>query len=424
MKLCENLQRLRRQAGMSQEALAEKLGVSRQAVSKWESGAAVPELEKLADLADIFSIRLDELLGLSASDAAADQARNAGQSAAAGYDQAAFQDQLRSIAAASNAQMAAHYRRLTAAVGVTAAALFLVFFLAVSVRLSRWQQDYQSELSRLHGIVSTLQSQLYTLQEPQDEPSGFFLSSDCVITQFSPTAQTATLRLSATPREFSNDPSSLPRFILRADGWSQSVDAVYDASAHTCTAQADVPLTSRLEISFVFTTEAGTERIEPVDTLRGLYRLSQFEIVPTYDGSYSRFNLENALSFRVTPRAEIFWYASEAFEGEPLKPVSGRAELSCNGEVLASTDLTFTVTVPGSGIEESGDTASAQAAPIGLDATQYLAQGELIERKCAYAPGDRLTVSMFITDNYGQEYEQALIDLVINEDGEPVTPEN
>ena len=64
MNLCENLQRLRRQAGLSQEALAEKLGVSRQAVSKWESGAAVPELDKLTELAHIFHIRLDELLGL------------------------------------------------------------------------------------------------------------------------------------------------------------------------------------------------------------------------------------------------------------------------------------------------------------------------------------------------------------------------
>lgn len=41
MNLCENLQRLRRQAGLSQEALAEKLGVSRQAVSKWESGVSL-----------------------------------------------------------------------------------------------------------------------------------------------------------------------------------------------------------------------------------------------------------------------------------------------------------------------------------------------------------------------------------------------
>ena len=46
MKLCEKLYELRRAAGLSQEELAERLNVSRQAVSKWENGAAQPELEQ------------------------------------------------------------------------------------------------------------------------------------------------------------------------------------------------------------------------------------------------------------------------------------------------------------------------------------------------------------------------------------------
>ena len=50
MKLCEKLYELRRAAGLSQEELAERLNVSRQAVSKWENGAAQPELSKLVEL--------------------------------------------------------------------------------------------------------------------------------------------------------------------------------------------------------------------------------------------------------------------------------------------------------------------------------------------------------------------------------------
>ena len=45
--LSENIYALRRKSGLSQEQLAERIGVSRQAVSKWESGASTPELEKL-----------------------------------------------------------------------------------------------------------------------------------------------------------------------------------------------------------------------------------------------------------------------------------------------------------------------------------------------------------------------------------------
>ncbi|WP_050636727.1 helix-turn-helix domain-containing protein [Candidatus Stoquefichus sp. SB1] len=62
MKLQENLTVLRKQKGFSQEDLAYQLGVSRQSVSKWESGISVPELERLIEIADLFEVTLDELV--------------------------------------------------------------------------------------------------------------------------------------------------------------------------------------------------------------------------------------------------------------------------------------------------------------------------------------------------------------------------
>lgn len=62
MMLSERIYALRRKHGMSQEQLAEKAGVSRQAVSKWETGQSMPELEKLMTLARCFGITIDELL--------------------------------------------------------------------------------------------------------------------------------------------------------------------------------------------------------------------------------------------------------------------------------------------------------------------------------------------------------------------------
>ena len=62
MNLSEKIQLCRKQAGLSQEALAEKLNVSRQAVSKWETGAAEPELSKLRALAAAFGVTADWLL--------------------------------------------------------------------------------------------------------------------------------------------------------------------------------------------------------------------------------------------------------------------------------------------------------------------------------------------------------------------------
>ena len=61
-KFGENLMRYRRKAGLTQEALAEALGVSRQAVGKWETGATYPETEKLIRISELFDCSLDELL--------------------------------------------------------------------------------------------------------------------------------------------------------------------------------------------------------------------------------------------------------------------------------------------------------------------------------------------------------------------------
>lgn len=62
MNFSENLYRLRQQKGLSQEQLAETLGVSRQSVSKWESGAGYPEMDKILALCEIFSCTMDELI--------------------------------------------------------------------------------------------------------------------------------------------------------------------------------------------------------------------------------------------------------------------------------------------------------------------------------------------------------------------------
>ncbi len=60
--LSERIYQFRRNSGLSQEQLAEKIGVSRQAISKWESGISTPELEKLLALSECFDITIDELV--------------------------------------------------------------------------------------------------------------------------------------------------------------------------------------------------------------------------------------------------------------------------------------------------------------------------------------------------------------------------
>ena len=62
MTLGERIIKLRNSKGISQDTLANALGVSRQSVSKWETDASVPELDKLIKLSEYFEISLDELI--------------------------------------------------------------------------------------------------------------------------------------------------------------------------------------------------------------------------------------------------------------------------------------------------------------------------------------------------------------------------
>ena len=68
IELGNRLAELRKQHGLSQEELADQLGVSRQAISKWERGEASPDTDNLIELARIYGISLDELLGLKKED--------------------------------------------------------------------------------------------------------------------------------------------------------------------------------------------------------------------------------------------------------------------------------------------------------------------------------------------------------------------
>ena len=62
MAFPENLQFIRAGASVTQEQLAEQLGVSRQSVSKWESGQSFPEMDTLLRICDLYNVNLDTLL--------------------------------------------------------------------------------------------------------------------------------------------------------------------------------------------------------------------------------------------------------------------------------------------------------------------------------------------------------------------------
>ena len=82
------LKDLRIKAGLSQEKLAEQLIVSRQAVSKWENGEALPDMENMVALARLYNISLDELVGINTDKNGAAESKNEDASADAAFETA------------------------------------------------------------------------------------------------------------------------------------------------------------------------------------------------------------------------------------------------------------------------------------------------------------------------------------------------
>ena len=64
----DNLVQMRKLSQLTQEDIAEKLGVTRQSVAKWESGESIPDLDKCKQLADIFGVSLDDLANYEPED--------------------------------------------------------------------------------------------------------------------------------------------------------------------------------------------------------------------------------------------------------------------------------------------------------------------------------------------------------------------
>ena len=145
MELYEKLYELRRASGMSQEELAEKLGVSRQAVSKWESGATQPELPKLIELSKIYQVSVDALLSLEHAKEQQDRSP-----AAEGASQDTAEDA--SAAKPDFRTFCTQHKKIIGGAAVALAALIAV------------GAHYNNRINTLSMQVNDLRSQLYSVQ--------------------------------------------------------------------------------------------------------------------------------------------------------------------------------------------------------------------------------------------------------------------
>ena len=238
----------RKQLGLSQEALGEKMGVSRQAISKWESDAAVPELEKLIAMSRLFGMTLGQLLGIE------EAPQPAGLN----------EEQIRKIVQQCQTPPPRPLRGPLILCALVCG-LALVFSAIALARRPAVPTDYSAQIASLQQSNQSLQRELgdlwYQLQVSQEEDAETLLLDHQIIFD-GLKKNTAHITFSATLKQL--NPGQDASFVVLREGYVVR-DVLCTVNSALCTAAVDLPLADGYEYRFVLTDDDGSQQFQLLD---------------------------------------------------------------------------------------------------------------------------------------------------------------
>lgn len=273
MTIGQRIAQKRRELSLSQEALGAELGVSRQAIYKWESDAAVPEIDKLITLSRRFGVSVGWLLGVEDLETppSGEESANPG---ALTEEQLKLVEEIVGRYTAALPKPLSRRRRLLLKLSVAVAAVCLVGVLwSLRTRLERMEQQYSSLQTSVSGVkesvnsqIGSISSQVESILKSQNELTADYgtelLSGDLGKNQ-------VTFSLRAVPRTYTQGMTAA--FLADCgDGSPVSVpghlgeDGAFTASL-TC------PLTDSMDLSVVFVLPDGTRQTQLLDQYYSLY---------------------------------------------------------------------------------------------------------------------------------------------------------
>ena len=233
----------RKKLGLSQEALGEKMGVSRQAISKWESDGAVPEIDKLIAMSKLFGVTLGWLLGVE-EEAAAE---------VPGFTD----DQLELIRRMIPQPAQPKKAPWVVATIFSTAALIIALF--CQPRLPNYGSDIQHLQNELQNLRSDLNSMILKQETMMEENAEVLLLDHNVNFGGIQADGTARVLFSATPKTWSpGQTASLS--VLR--GGEKVAEAPCTIDGAVCTATVDLPLEDGYEYHFVTTDADGNQKFQ------------------------------------------------------------------------------------------------------------------------------------------------------------------
>lgn len=281
MTMGERIAQKRKELGLSQEALGEQLGVSRQSIYKWESGAAVPEVDKLVALSRLFGVPVGWLLGVEgpapASDGAAPEEDGSSAPEELTEAQLRMAEEIASRYAAALPKPLSRRRRLGVKLAAAGAAVCLAAGLgslaARLERMDRQYQDLQNDVARLessvNGQIGSMAGRVEEILKAQNS-----LLADYGAEPFSANLEEnrALFSVRAVPKTYTQG-MTVQFSIDNGTGGVQTVRG-QSAPGGGFTAALACRLTDRITISAVLTDDAGTRSTQLLEEFQGLYSAS------------------------------------------------------------------------------------------------------------------------------------------------------
>ncbi|MCM1285392.1 MAG: helix-turn-helix domain-containing protein [Acetobacter sp.] len=305
MQFSENLRNLRKEKDFSQEYLAEKLGVSRQTISKWENATAMPDLKKLTEIAELFEIGINDLLGLDVSA----ENENKNNTIQIEYSSQKFEAKIQELTQKNN--------NMKTALIITSISIILLAVILIVTNI-----NISSNVNSLRSQINNIQPQVVYRDSEEKYDNYTF---DCVITAVNKDKHNmVTLDISYIPDRITKN--AVVYFVTNgADGTEYKINAEQKNNIYSGTGEIDV----RNNGVFNIFVDDGKE----VTKTECIFDLEEdfFQVIgqPTISYAGSPWGSATCLIDNST---------IDCLTAKPIKLVSAKLETVKNGKITYSQD--------------------------------------------------------------------------------------
>lgn len=289
MNFSENLRRLRKAKDIKQETLAEAMNVSRQTVSKWENGTAMPDFKKLNALAEYFGVTMDELLGFNNDK---DNSENIND-----YTKEYINELITLENTQSSEKINELYKKIKTCAVIFCVALAVIIFFMISI----------------NNQIDNLKSQIDNAQSPQviqdnSDSDTHDMSDDAsyeVLGFDKDKPWLANVRFTYAPETYSNS-LNVTLEVPQNDNKTKQLKFERKGGKFVLEAQLDATIKGNYTLLAKDDSNTSTTDLTP-DYTSEYFNVDDFVSTVTYENTYLQFKSEdsNNLTFNLNSKAEL-----------------------------------------------------------------------------------------------------------------------